>query len=61
VQSLISESGVGTWVTFIVICLIMFLLQIGAEFIGLVHRTRRPVLDFLARLRMKLTAASRPK
>jgi len=26
-----------------------------------VHRTRRPVLDFLARLRMKLTAASRPK
>ena len=61
VQSLISKSGVGTWVTFIVICVIMFLLQIGAELIGLVHRTRRPVLDFLARLRMKLSAASRPK
>ena len=60
-QSLLSKSGVGTWVTFIVICVIMFLLQIGAELIGLVHRTRRPVLDFLARLRMKLNADSRSK
>jgi UDP-GlcNAc:undecaprenyl-phosphate GlcNAc-1-phosphate transferase len=53
VQSAVSNSGLGNWITFIVICALVFLLQIGAELIGIVDQSRRPVLDFLARLRMK--------
>jgi len=51
----------GNWITFIVICALVFLLQIGAELIGIVDKTRRPVLDFLSRLRMKPQTDSRGK
>jgi UDP-GlcNAc:undecaprenyl-phosphate GlcNAc-1-phosphate transferase len=61
VQSAISNSGLGNWITFIVICALVFLLQIGAELIGIVDQTRRPVLDFIARLRMKTQTESRGK
>ncbi|MCD9022282.1 undecaprenyl/decaprenyl-phosphate alpha-N-acetylglucosaminyl 1-phosphate transferase [Cohnella sp. NL03-T5] len=61
VQSAISNSGLGNWITFIVICALVFLLQIGAELIGIVDQSRRPVLDFLARLRMKPQTDSRGK
>jgi UDP-GlcNAc:undecaprenyl-phosphate/decaprenyl-phosphate GlcNAc-1-phosphate transferase len=61
VQSAISNSGLGNWITFIVICALVFLLQIGAELIGIVDQSRRPVLDFLARLRMKTQTESRGK
>jgi UDP-GlcNAc:undecaprenyl-phosphate GlcNAc-1-phosphate transferase len=53
IQSSISNTGLGNWITFIVICALVFLLQIGAELIGIVDQTRRPLLNFLARLRMK--------
>lgn len=43
----------ANWVTFVVICIMVFFLQIGAEVIGLIGKTKRPVLNFLARLRMK--------
>lgn len=46
----------ANWVTFVVICVMVFFLQIGAEVIGLIGKTKRPVLDFLARLRMKAGA-----
>jgi UDP-GlcNAc:undecaprenyl-phosphate GlcNAc-1-phosphate transferase len=61
IQSAVSNSGLGNWITFIVICALVFLLQIGAELIGIVDQTRRPVLDFLARLRMKQQTESRGK
>jgi UDP-GlcNAc:undecaprenyl-phosphate GlcNAc-1-phosphate transferase len=61
VQSSISNSGLGNWITFIVIAALVFLLQIGAELIGIVDQSRRPVLDFLARLRMKPQTDSRGK
>jgi UDP-GlcNAc:undecaprenyl-phosphate GlcNAc-1-phosphate transferase len=61
VQSTISNSGLGNWITFIVICALVFLLQIGAELIGIVDQSRRPVLDLLARLRMKPHTQSRGK
>ncbi|MFC5700908.1 glycosyltransferase family 4 protein [Cohnella faecalis] len=60
-QSYLTETGLGNWVTFIVICVMVFLLQIGAELIGIVDRSRRPVLDFLARMRMKTETNSRSK
>jgi UDP-GlcNAc:undecaprenyl-phosphate GlcNAc-1-phosphate transferase len=44
----------ANWVTFVVICVMMFFLQIGAEVIGLIGKTKRPLLNFLARLRMKV-------
>lgn len=43
----------ANWVTFVVICVMVFFLQIGAEVIGLIGKTKRPLLDFFARLRMK--------
>jgi len=59
IQSAVTNTGLGNWITFIVICALVFLLQIGAELIGIVDKTRRPVLDFLARLRMKPQTDSR--
>ncbi|AZS17611.1 undecaprenyl/decaprenyl-phosphate alpha-N-acetylglucosaminyl 1-phosphate transferase [Paenibacillus motobuensis] len=44
----------ANWVTFVVICVMVFFLQIGAEVIGLIGKTKRPLLNFLARLRMKV-------
>lgn len=61
IQSSISNTGLGNWITFIVICALVFLLQIGAELIGIVDKSRRPVLDFLARLRMKPHTDTRGK
>lgn len=46
----------ANWVTFVVICVMAFFLQIGAEVLGLIGKTKRPLLNFLARLRMKVTA-----
>lgn len=43
----------ANWVTFLVICVMMFVLQIGAELIGLVGKTKRPLLGLFARLRIK--------
>ncbi|MFD1887491.1 glycosyltransferase family 4 protein [Paenibacillus wenxiniae] len=43
----------ANWVTFVVICVMMFVMQIGAELIGLVGQTKRPLLDLIARFRVK--------
>jgi len=61
IQSAVSNSNLGNWITFIVICALVFLLQIGAELIGIVDQTRRPLLDFLARMRMKASTDTRSK
>lgn len=44
----------ANWVTFVVICVMLFFLQIGAEVTGLIGKTKRPVIDFIMRLRVKL-------
>ncbi|UHA75691.1 MraY family glycosyltransferase [Paenibacillus sp. 481] len=49
----------ATWVTFVVICVLLVALQVGAEIIGLVSKTKRPVLNLLHRLRVKEQADSR--
>ncbi|MGG4144807.1 MraY family glycosyltransferase [Paenibacillus algorifonticola] len=62
-QSTVIQSTAANWVTFSVICLLMFSLQIGAELIGIVDKTRRPVINFFNRvlLRTKVDAQSRSK
>jgi len=51
----------ANWVTFVVICIMTFFLQIGAELIGLIGKTKRPLLNLIARLRMKENAETRSK
>lgn len=53
-QSTVVQSTAANWITFIVICLLMFGLQIGAELIGIVDKTRRPVINFINRMRTRL-------
>jgi len=53
VQSAIVQSNAGNWITFAVICVLVFVLQIGAELIGIVDKTRRPVLNFLQRVLLR--------
>lgn len=60
-QSALTKTGFGNWVTFIVICVLVFLLQIGAELIGIVDKTRRPVINLLTRLLAKPHAETRSK
>lgn len=60
-QSALTKTGFGNWVTFVVICVLVFLLQIGAELIGIVDKSRRPLINFLTRLRMKPSTDSRTK
>lgn len=43
-------SAVAQWVALIVIAVTLLILQIGAELIGIVHKTRRPIIHFVQRL-----------
>ncbi|MCE5169285.1 undecaprenyl/decaprenyl-phosphate alpha-N-acetylglucosaminyl 1-phosphate transferase [Paenibacillus profundus] len=51
----------ANWVTFVVICILLISLQLGAEVIGIVSKTKRPMLNMLHRLRVKAHADSRTK
>ncbi|WP_405104817.1 MraY family glycosyltransferase [Paenibacillus sp. FSL K6-1217] len=44
----------ANWVTFVVICVMLFFLQIGAEITGVISKTKRPVIDLFLRMRMKV-------
>ncbi|MBM7566497.1 glycosyltransferase family 4 protein [Paenibacillus sacheonensis] len=59
-QSTIVQSDAANWITFGVILVIVFFLQIGAELIGIVDKSRRPLLSFLQRLLLR-TEQSRSK
>ncbi|GGF91648.1 glycosyltransferase family 4 protein [Paenibacillus abyssi] len=61
IQAVVVRSDAANWVTFVVICVLMFGLQIGAELIGIVDKTRRPVIHFIQRTLMKLDTQSRSK
>lgn len=61
VQSTIIQSSDANWVTFVVIAVLLFILQIGAELIGLVDKTRRPVIGFIRRLLAKPDTQSQTK
>lgn len=49
----IAASHDANWVTFVVICVLLVSLQLGAEVIGIVGKTKRPMLNMLHRLRTK--------
>ncbi|MBO2944864.1 undecaprenyl/decaprenyl-phosphate alpha-N-acetylglucosaminyl 1-phosphate transferase [Paenibacillus sp. F411] len=51
----------ANWVTFVVICFMMFFMQIGAEVIGLVSKTKRPLLSLISRMRVRSNADSGSK
>ncbi|QHW32575.1 undecaprenyl/decaprenyl-phosphate alpha-N-acetylglucosaminyl 1-phosphate transferase [Paenibacillus rhizovicinus] len=59
-QSTIVQSAAANWITFGVILVLVFFLQIGAELIGIVDKSRRPLLSFLQRLLLR-TEQSRSK
>ena len=59
-QSTIVQSTAANWITFAVILILVFVLQIGAELIGIVEKSRRPVLSFLQRILLR-TEQSRSK
>jgi UDP-GlcNAc:undecaprenyl-phosphate GlcNAc-1-phosphate transferase len=63
IQSAVVQSTAANWITFAVICMLMFFLQIGAEITGIVDKTRRPLINFINRtvLRQKVDAQSRSK
>jgi UDP-GlcNAc:undecaprenyl-phosphate GlcNAc-1-phosphate transferase len=49
-QYTVVRSDAASWITFVVIIVLVFVLQIGAELIGIVDKSRRPVINFLQRL-----------
>ncbi|MCR8844782.1 undecaprenyl/decaprenyl-phosphate alpha-N-acetylglucosaminyl 1-phosphate transferase [Paenibacillus sp. SC116] len=57
VQS-VAASHHANWVTFVVICILLVALQLGAEVIGIVSKKRRPMLDMLHRIRVKVESRS---
>ncbi|SYX86524.1 MraY family glycosyltransferase [Paenibacillus alvei] len=57
----VAASHDANWVTLVVICVLLVSLQLGAEVIGIVSKTRKPMLNILHRLRMKVHAESRSK
>ncbi|QHT63466.1 undecaprenyl/decaprenyl-phosphate alpha-N-acetylglucosaminyl 1-phosphate transferase [Paenibacillus lycopersici] len=59
-QSTIVQSDAANWITFGVILVLVFFLQIGAELIGIVDKSRRPLISFLQRLLVR-TEQSRSK
>ncbi|OMF35854.1 undecaprenyl-phosphate alpha-N-acetylglucosaminyl 1-phosphate transferase [Paenibacillus sp. FSL H8-0548] len=63
VQSAVVQSSAANWITFGVICMLMFFLQIGAEVTGIVDKTRKPLINFFHRMRgrLKVDAESRSK
>src|SRR5690606_11534021 len=41
------QSNAAQWVTVIAVVVVVFLVEIGAELIGLMHRKKRPLLSFV--------------
>ncbi|BFH10820.1 undecaprenyl/decaprenyl-phosphate alpha-N-acetylglucosaminyl 1-phosphate transferase [Paenibacillus melissococcoides] len=57
----VAASHDANWVTFVVICILIVSLQLGAEVIGIVSKTKRPLLNMIHRMRVKANADSRSK
>lgn len=53
IQSAVIKFG-ANWITFAVVCIVIFLTQIGAEIIGIVDKSRRPLIGLLQKLGLKL-------
>ncbi|WNQ11584.1 MraY family glycosyltransferase [Paenibacillus aurantius] len=45
-----------SWVTIVITVIVLLLLEVGAEAIGIISKTRKPVLQFLTRLRDAIAA-----
>jgi len=61
IQSAVVQSSAANWITFAVICVLLFFLQIGAELIGIVDKTRKPLITLLQRLGFRFNLHSRSK
>lgn len=61
IQAVVIRSDAANWVTFVVVCVLMFGLQIGAELIGIVDKSRRPVINFIQRTFLRADTQSRSK
>ncbi|WP_028559258.1 glycosyltransferase family 4 protein [Paenibacillus pinihumi] len=61
VQAVVIRSDAGGWVTFVVVCVLVFGLQIGAELIGIVDKSRRPLINFIQRTLLRVDTQSRSK
>ncbi|MBJ6361910.1 glycosyltransferase family 4 protein [Paenibacillus sp. GCM10012307] len=61
IQAVVIRSDAANWVTFVVVCLLVFGLQIGAELIGIVDKTKRPVINFIQRTLLRVDTESRSK
>lgn len=57
----IAAAHEANWVTVIVVIVLLFVLQIGAEVIGIVDKSKRPLIGLFQRLRMKAEADTHSK
>ncbi len=60
IQSVVVQSTAANWVTFVVICLLLFGLQIGAEVTGIVDKSRKPVINLFRRIRLRIAKIETP-
>ncbi|WP_219835814.1 glycosyltransferase family 4 protein [Paenibacillus sp. R14(2021)] len=58
-QSTIVQSEAANWISFGFILVVAFFLQIGAELIGIVDKSRRPLISFLQRLLLRTDSRDR--
>ncbi|GIP19072.1 putative undecaprenyl-phosphate N-acetylglucosaminyl 1-phosphate transferase [Paenibacillus montaniterrae] len=54
IQSAVMKFNGANWITFAVVCIVIFFMQIGAEVIGIVDKSRRPLIGLLQKLGLKL-------
>lgn len=40
-------SNAAQWVTFVAVIIVLFLVEVGAELIGIMHRKKKPILSFM--------------
>ncbi|MFD0617355.1 MULTISPECIES: glycosyltransferase family 4 protein [Paenibacillus] len=57
----VAAAHAANWVTFIVAFILIFLLQIGAEVIGIVDKSKKPVIHFFSRILMKTETETQSK
>lgn len=60
IQSAVVQSSAANWITFAVICLLLFFLQIGAEVTGIVDKTRKPLIDLFHRIKVRIAKVDTP-
>ncbi|MEF2244035.1 MULTISPECIES: glycosyltransferase family 4 protein [unclassified Paenibacillus] len=60
IQSAVVQSNAANWITFVVICLLLFFLQLGAEVTGIVDKTRKPLINLFHRIKVRIAKVDTP-